>query len=155
MKSKLRSVYIEEAARPQLDCGGPDASMTHQEFRDECDINNIMKRFERSGMIDHVNSRQGDFGDFSEVPDYQSALNAVMDAEEAFMGLDARLRDEFGNDPGEFLTWFEGASEDDKREKGLLPEAVDAEVEGVAGEGEGVVGESAGGEAAPPAAGGK
>ena len=129
MKSKLRSVYVEEAARPQLDCGGPDASMTHQDARNDCDINKIMKRFERSGMIDHVNSREGSYGDFSEVPDYQSALDAVMDAQEAFLGLDARLREEFRNDPGEFLTWFDGASDDEKREKGLLPQEVDTQVE--------------------------
>jgi phage internal scaffolding protein len=79
-------------------------SLTHQSAKDECDINNIMKKWERTGIIDHQNRYQGEYGDFTNVPDnYQDSLNAVLQADEMFMTLPAKIRARFGNDPGAFL----------------------------------------------------
>ena len=40
-------------------------SMTKQSFADECDINNIMKRYIKDGVVNHLNTYQGNYGDFT------------------------------------------------------------------------------------------
>lgn len=82
-------------------------SRTKQAFKDECDINLIMKRFKKvmgSDYLERYNGYvSGQFGDFSNVGDYRSALDQVKRAEEVFMALPAIVRKRFGNDAAEFL----------------------------------------------------
>lgn len=79
-------------------------SMTHQSHKDECDINNIMRKFEKFGVLEHRNNYQGQYGDFTAVPqDYQEAMSSVLAAQEMFLELPSKIRRRFGNDPGAFL----------------------------------------------------
>lgn len=83
-------------------------SLTQQNFKDECDINNIMARFQKTGVLDHVNKHQGDYGDYTDLPvDFADAQNLVLRAQAMFMELPARVRERFGNDAGEFLSAVE------------------------------------------------
>lgn len=81
----------------------PPVGLTKQCFADECDIGNIMARFDKTGLIEHVNKFQGDYGDFTGAQEYQESLNQVMAAEDMFMSLPAKVRAKFENDPGQFL----------------------------------------------------
>lgn len=116
------------------------SSRTKQSFRDETNINNIMAKFERTALLEHVNDHQGNYGDFTNVPsDFHAAMNQVRAAEDMFMTLPAAVRETHENDPGRFLDFVEGASEEEMREAGLLPiaepkaaEAAPAEPEVVA-----------------------
>lgn len=85
----------------------PAEGRTKQEFADECDINKIMARYEKTGVIDHVNFRAAAYGDFSSVATYHDAMNVVVAADAAFAALDARTRDRFGNDPVQMLKFLE------------------------------------------------
>lgn len=76
---------------------------TEQTHRAECDINNILRRYEQTGLITHVNETVAQYGDFSEVSDYQTSLNRVMKAQESFMALPSDIRKYFDNDPAKFL----------------------------------------------------
>lgn len=96
------------------------SSLTQQNMAQDCDINRIMRRFEETGLLVHENRHPAAFGDFSGIVDYHSACNAVLAAEEAFGSLPARVRTKFANDPGAFLEWVEGASEEELAEYGLL-----------------------------------
>lgn len=78
-------------------------SRTKQAFKSECDINNIIKKYNKTQTITHTNSIQGKYGDFSNVADYHDALNRVMDANEKFMGLPSEMRAKFKNDPAELI----------------------------------------------------
>lgn len=75
---------------------------TQQQFRDEADINVLVRRF---GVTGHLPVRQGvpEYGDFSAVVDYHSAMNAIRNADAEFMSLPAHIRQMFGNDPGELV----------------------------------------------------
>lgn len=99
-----------------------DVSLTRQEMASECDINNIMKRYERTGILDHVARYQGRYEDVSDAADYMTALGIVADVHQAFLSLPASIRERFNNDPGEFLDF---AQNPDNRpammEMGLLP----------------------------------
>lgn len=94
-----------ERLRVALDTGSE--SRTKGSFKAECDVNNILERYQRTGVITHVRNSPGAFGDFSRVGDYQSALNQVLKAQDAFMTLPAEVRDRFKNDPGRFIEFVE------------------------------------------------
>lgn len=83
--------------------GEDDESFVMQSAQAECDINNIMKKYEKTGLLNHVNTYQGNYGDFTDVTDYHSGSLAILAAEEAFESLPAAIRRRFRNDPGEFL----------------------------------------------------
>ena len=83
----------------------PDASLTQQQFKEEADINTIVDRYLRSGVLPTpVNMPQ--YVDFEGVFDYQTAMNTIRAADENFMRLDARVRARFNNSPQEFLEFF-------------------------------------------------
>lgn len=109
----------------QTDLSGP--SMTRQEFADECDINKLMERYERSGVWPLPPAGQSPtYYDFVGMPDLQSAMHDLIDAEKAFASLPAKVRKEFDNDP---LRFVEYASNGDNLEQmrtwGLAePEAI-------------------------------
>lgn len=78
-----------------------DPGRTDPSQAKDCDVNLIVMRFMKTGILPQA--RQGIYGDFSEVPDYQTALGIIKQAEEQFAGLTAQVRKRFGNDPAEFL----------------------------------------------------
>lgn len=99
--------------RVRFSTTGP--SMTHQSMKAECDINNIMRKYERDGIIAHRNTYEGQYGDFTELPqDYQSSLNAVLEAQEMFLTLPARVRAKFENDPASFLEFVSNPKNQDE-----------------------------------------
>lgn len=106
-KIPFRVAYGEKY---RCDVENTEPSMTKQSFRDECDINVIMKKWEKTGVIDHVRDIQGQYGDFTDVKDYRSALDAVIQAQEAFDGFPAELRARFSNDPAQFLDFVQDPS---------------------------------------------
>ena len=97
-------------------------SMTKQEFVKECDINNVIKAYSQTGMVNHVNAKaaQGAYQDLPDVLDFQDSLHTIMAAEAAFMTLPAKVRDRFGQDPAEFLAFMgDPANEEEIRKIGL------------------------------------
>lgn len=121
----IRTGVIKKShkADPVADTDGP--SLAKQSFRDECDINVMMRRYEKDQILPHVSQYEGRYGDFTEAVDFQTAFNVVQDAQRMFMTLPATIRARFDNDPGEFL---EFATDDKNREElgklGLLRPAV-------------------------------
>lgn len=87
--------------RVQLDFKG-SPSLTQQSFKDECDINTIMRRYQATGLIDHV---RRDIPQFQDVTgyDFHEAMNLVSEARALFLDLPSSVRERFSNDPGQFL----------------------------------------------------
>ncbi|QXP07924.1 MAG: internal scaffolding protein [Arizlama microvirus] len=83
-----------------------EPSRTKQSFKDESDINNILKKYRQTGVFP-LASQQGQYGDFSQVTDYQSALNQVAIARSAFTSLPSHIRERFLNDPARFISFAE------------------------------------------------
>lgn len=89
-------------------------SCTHQSFKDTCDINLIMARYKKTGLIDHVNTLSQRYGDFSDIGDYQDSLNRIIVASDTFSALPATVRKFFDNDPSQMLAF---CSNPDNHEK--------------------------------------
>ncbi|QXP08430.1 MAG: internal scaffolding protein [Arizlama microvirus] len=103
-----------------------DKGVTKQSDLKDTDINGIFKRYERTGQLPDMIVKNGSYGDFSAVPDYQEALNIVIHAKTQFESLDAGVRNRFDNDPAKFLAFATDDKNYDEMEKmGLLkPELV-------------------------------
>lgn len=104
--AKFRSAY---SPRVRVDLsfldeeGQPLPTLTQQHAKAECDINNILRQYDRTGVITHVAKAAGQYGDFTAVNEYQESLNMVIAAQEAFMELPSGIRKQFANDPGAFF----------------------------------------------------
>nr|WAE43450.1 MAG: internal scaffolding protein [Microviridae sp.] len=93
-------------------------TMTQQHFAPECDAHSMMERFAKTGDPGLLGNRSiGNYGDFSNVPDYQSALNAVNKAQTSFMDLPALIRAKFNHDPGTLLAFLQ--------DRNNMPEAIE------------------------------
>lgn len=92
-----------EAKRTGLEC--LDKSLTQQQFKEECDINTIVKNFKVTGNLPLTNlpPLQDDF-DSDEIFDFQSAMNMVIQAKQSFAGMAAEVRDAFNHDPQRYVS---------------------------------------------------
>lgn len=89
-----------ESLMSGLECEDP--SLAIQSAQEETDINTIVKRFGLSGQLPSGIAAPT-YGDFTDVVDFQSAMQAVAGAREAFDALPAAVRSRFHNDPGELV----------------------------------------------------
>lgn len=110
------------------------ASRTRQEFAQESDLNNIMAKYAAGLAPIPTGNRMPMYGDFSEIPDYATALQRVIKADELFMQLPAKLRRRFDDDPQALLDFLQDENNRDEAIKlGLIspdprsmPQAQDA-----------------------------
>lgn len=100
---KERQVY------PGCDTGGVDRptvceekSLTRQSEMQSADINAIMERYEKTGVLP-MDVREAVFTDVSEIGSFRDALEIMRAAERGFMELSPAMREKFGNDPVAFL----------------------------------------------------
>lgn len=104
MKTPIFATHYENRVKATIDCSD-EPSRTLQSDAESSDINNILKRYEKTGMLPELIKENPQYGDFSEVPDYQTALEIVTKSHEQFAALDGRVRAQFKNDPAEFLAF--------------------------------------------------
>lgn len=101
----FRSAYQDEYV-PKENSKCPGETLTLQAHAEECDVNRIMARWEKTGQLPDNGHREPQFGDVSEVPDLQSAQNIFIEAQACFGALDARVRARFGNSPVALYEWL-------------------------------------------------
>ena len=99
-----------------------EPTLTQQQFREQCDINNIIKNYTQTGELP-LSKKVGQFLDVSHVQDYQTALNTVIEAQSAFDNLPSKIRSRFENDPNQLLAFIEDdANYAEAQTLGLLPQ---------------------------------
>lgn len=107
------------------------ASLTKQQFKEECDVNNIVRRFDQDGIVMQFARGTPAYMDVSEVGDYRSALERVRLANEFFMQLPAKVRARFSNDPAVYIDEAGSLSPAELKELGLVVPDVTPPVAGV------------------------
>ncbi len=100
-------------------------SRTRQSEAAALDINNIMRKYEKTGILP-VEGREAFYADVSTMPDYRSALAAVESADDAFMALPAAVRSRFDNEAALFLDF---CSDPDNRDEMVTMGLLEAELE--------------------------
>lgn len=99
---KFRTNVREDRVAVKLDFPKGEGR-TRQSFKEDADINNIVKRFNTTGQLPAMIRQDAKYGDFSTVTDFREAMDLVMHAQDQFANLPAAVRDRFGNDPARFL----------------------------------------------------
>lgn len=94
----------------------PVPSLTKQSFVAECDINNILKQYQQTGVVKHINQKaeQGMYVDLPDELDFQASLETVRQATLAFDSLPSSVRSRFENDPSQFLEFMSNPANQDE-----------------------------------------
>lgn len=97
-----------------------EEDMTQQSFKEESDINEIVRRFGLTGQMP-ADFRAPQSGDFTGIYDFQSAMNAVRQAQESFDSLPANIRAKFDNNPQKMMDFLlDEKNVAEARELGLI-----------------------------------
>ncbi|AXL15262.1 internal scaffolding protein [Microviridae sp.] len=89
--------------RPRVRKNFSKPSLAKQSFKEECDINNILGKFRKTGLLTHTKENNGMYSELPELEDYHHAMTQIAEAQQSFETLPSDLRAKFGNDPGAFL----------------------------------------------------
>jgi phage internal scaffolding protein len=100
--------YDKDAASNESGLHCEDASLAQQHFKEECDINTILEKFNITGLLPE-NPLSPRYGDFTGISDYHTALNRVYAAQDEFDALPAQIRARFGNDPAQLIEFLENS----------------------------------------------
>jgi phage internal scaffolding protein len=106
-----------------------DETGAKQSFKDECDINNIMAKYRKTGALTHVNEHSSRYG-FATSQDFREAMEIVTTAKEMFEDLPAHLRQKFGHSPEAFLEFVQDPDNSEALyEMGLAERAVEVQTQ--------------------------
>lgn len=101
-------------------------NMTDQSFKDDCDVNLILKRFMKTGQ--QLPPVTGRYADVSEVPNLDVALTQLNQAQSLFDNLSSDIRKRFGNSPVELVNFLKNPENYDEGVKlGLLNPRTDSQ----------------------------
>lgn len=122
----VRSPYNYDRRKASRTCAllCPDPSRTKQSFAEDADINTIVRRFNLTGQLP-TGIRMPTYGDFSEVFDFHTAMNAIAKARESFDAMPAHIRARFHNDPAEFVDF---CSNEENRQEAIKMGLVEAQL---------------------------
>lgn len=94
-------------------------SRTKQSFKAECDVNNILKNYNKTGQMPE-NFNPGEYRDVDGI-DYQESMQMVASANSMFEELPSALRKRFRNDPAQLLSFVhDDANVAEAQKLGLL-----------------------------------
>lgn len=88
------------------DENGDPIYKTEQAHKDQCDINKIIRKYDRDGIITHIQKFEGQFGDMTGL-DFRLAYEKIFNAKDLFNKLPSKIRKRFMNNPEELLKFME------------------------------------------------
>lgn len=113
-----------EKRKVTLNC--PEPTLTQQQFKDQCNINSILARYEKNGMITHINRNAPHYGDYSQLKSFKESLDIVNTTHDLFMSLPPQVRSRFQNDPAELISFMnDEANRDEAIKLGLVQKPIE------------------------------
>lgn len=100
---KFKTAY---GTRERVTLNCPEPTRTEQHHKDQVEINNILAKYERTGVIDHRNKYEGQYNDLAAY-DYQENMFKIAAANTMFEELPSGLRARFNNQPAQFLEFVQ------------------------------------------------
>lgn len=122
----------EYCQRPgEFDEDGNPVYFTEQHHKDQCDVNKIIAKYDKTGLIQHVSRIEAQFGDVTGL-EFKQAMDLVVDAKALFDDLPSNIRNRFQNNP-EFLLRFmeDPGNRDEAISLGLIKETWTEETDGL------------------------
>lgn len=103
-------------------------SMTQQQFKEECDINSIMSKYLKTGVLADPLDKRGTpkFGEYAEIGDYMDHMNKVVEAREMFEALPVTIRKRFNNNPADLIEFvMDNGNYDEAVKLGILEKKIE------------------------------
>jgi len=124
---RKREIFVRSSFNYDMDAASnesalkcEDDSLAIQSAEEESNINTIVRRFGLTGELPN-DVKVPQSGDFSNLPDFHTAMNLVRKTQEEFLRIPADLRARFNNDPQSFMAFIEDESNrEEARRLGLL-----------------------------------
>lgn len=104
MLSQAAAVEASQERNKRFRSRFTKADRTKQSFRDECDINVLLRRFAKTGVIPQRTVVPLE-GDFTETMDFRAMQDALNRARDSFLSLPVDVRERFGHSPEKFVRW--------------------------------------------------
>lgn len=125
----FRSAYAHRDEQHHQGILFEEPSLTDQSQYKDTDINNIVRRYQTTGLLDSpgaVPFETLQYGDATLLPDYQTALDLVNSVETEFSSLPSEVREKFGHDPVQLLEALQDPSKQQMlQDIGLLSKPAD------------------------------
>lgn len=86
--------------------GVRDEGLTEQSHLGDVGIHYILKRHAKTGIIDHLASNPH-YGDYTDAPGYQEAMNTIAAAKSLFESLPSEVRRDMDNSPQQFVDFMQ------------------------------------------------
>lgn len=105
---------------------------TEQHHAEWCNVRAIIRRYDKTGLLDHVTKYEAKYGDLTG-DDYKTMLDKVKAAESDFQKMPSHIRNRFKNSVEEYLRFFEDENNRDEAIKlGLISQDTPEDKDGIA-----------------------
>ena len=98
------STIDETTLRRPIRTENTEPSKTKQSFLKELDVNNIIKSYQKTGILKKANDFEALYGEFDEF-DLRESIDKVHKAKELFLEIPAKIRAQFDHDAGAFIDY--------------------------------------------------
>jgi len=95
-------IHHKYSIKPKIQVHFSGPGRTKQSFKDECDINRIMARYQATGQLPNVNEIPQQYLDCTTL-DFQEHQNFIAGAFSTFHQMPSGIRARFNNNPAEFF----------------------------------------------------
>ena len=105
--TKTTKIKIRTAYSPNVRVGFATVgeSKTDPIFAEDLKIQNMIKKYDSTNLLELVSNKTPQYIDLSDVTDLQSAMTKIQDAQETFMEVPATIRERFQNNPQTFYNF--------------------------------------------------
>lgn len=110
----MKEFYTRPNGKRGVRTVSQEPTLTQQQFKDDCEVNIIMKRLLKTGQMPRFQTKTGVYADLTELPDYQQACQTVAKATQAFGELPSELRNKFKNNPELLIEFLDDKKNDDE-----------------------------------------
>lgn len=109
---KIQAIQLTEHGK-NIVTTNTKPSMTKESIAEELDVNNIVRRYQATGVLKQAHDFEGIYGDFTSM-DMREAITKVDEAREIFMQVPSSIRGQFDNDAGAFIDYATNADNYDQ-----------------------------------------
>jgi hypothetical protein len=108
---------LRRTKRVGIDTG---PGQTEQAHKQQCDMNYILRDYQRTGLLKHAKQYEGSYDDVSDI-DYERSMMIVADVNSMFESLPSSERKKFDNNPAKFLAYAQDeVNKKELEERGII-----------------------------------
>lgn len=104
-KRVIRKAFDRERQQLEFEKDGKliYPSIVEQHHTEDTLVQNILKKYDQTGVFYHVNQAQATYQDNTAFNEYQDMYDKIQSADANFKALPSEIREKFNNDTGKFL----------------------------------------------------